>query len=106
MRMIIKLAILAASASLLGGCVAKAVLDVATMPVRAAGKTYDVLTTSQSESDENRGRAMRHREEQLGRLDRDYRRQSDDCARGNENACRKRAETWAQIEALQRNPQR
>jgi hypothetical protein len=56
---------------LLGGCVvgtvAGAAVDVATLPVKAASKGVDVLTTSQSEADEKRGRAMRKREECLGR---------------------------------------
>jgi hypothetical protein len=58
-------------APLLGGCVvgtvAGAAVDVATLPVKAAAKSVDVLTTSQSEADEKRGRAMRKREECLGR---------------------------------------
>ena len=58
-------------APLLGGCVigtvAGAAVDVATLPVKAASKSVDVLTTSQSEADEKRGRAIRKREECLGR---------------------------------------
>ena len=56
---------------LLGGCVvgtvAGAAVDVATLPVKAASRSVDMLTTSQSEADEKRGRAMRKREECLGR---------------------------------------
>ena len=56
---------------LLGGCVvgtvAGAAVDVATLPFKAASKTADMLTTSQSEADEKRGRAMREREQCLGR---------------------------------------
>ncbi|HEV2079842.1 MAG TPA: hypothetical protein VGR19_08115 [Allosphingosinicella sp.] len=51
----------------LGGCLAKTALDIATLPVKAASKTVDVLTTSQSEADEKRGRAVREREECIGR---------------------------------------
>ena len=55
---------------LLGGCVvgtvASTAVDVVTLPVKAAGKTVDVLTTSQSEADEKRGRAIRAREECMG----------------------------------------
>ena len=51
----------------LGGCVAQTALDVVTLPVKAASKTVDVLTTSQSEADEKRGRAIRLREECIGR---------------------------------------
>jgi hypothetical protein len=58
-------------APLLGGCVvgtvAGAAVDVATLPVKAASKSVDMLTTSQSEADEKRGRAMRKREACLGR---------------------------------------
>ena len=55
---------------LLGGCVvgtmASTAVDVVTLPVKAAGKTVDVLTTSQSEADEKRGRQIREREECMG----------------------------------------
>ena len=54
----------------LGGCLAKTALDLATLPVKAASKTVDVLTTSQSEADEKRGRAIRQREECIGKEDR------------------------------------
>ena len=50
----------------LSGCLAKTALDLATLPVKAASKTVDVLTTSQSEADEKRGRAVRKREECIG----------------------------------------
>ena len=36
----------------LSGCIAKTALDVVTLPVKAASKTVDVMTTSQSEADE------------------------------------------------------
>jgi len=65
--------ILLAAASLpllLTGCIARTALDIATLPVKAAGKTVDVLTTSQSEADEKRGRAIRKREECVGKEDR------------------------------------
>ncbi len=52
---------------LLGGCIAQTAVDVVTLPVRVASKTVDVLTTSQSEADEKRGRAIRKREECIGR---------------------------------------
>ena len=51
----------------LGGCIAKTAVDVVTLPVRAASKTVDVLTTSQAEADQKRGRAIREHEECLGR---------------------------------------
>jgi len=67
MRIVIA-ALLACS---LSGCIAKTALDVATFPVKAASKTVDVLTTSQAEADQKRGRAIREREECIGR---EYRR--------------------------------
>lgn len=54
----------------LSGCIAQTAVDIVTLPVRAASKTVDVLTTSQSEADEKRGRAVRKREECIGKEDR------------------------------------
>lgn len=51
----------------LGGCLAKTAIDVATLPVKAASKAVDVMTTSQSEADETRGRAIRKQEECIGK---------------------------------------
>jgi spermidine/putrescine-binding protein len=56
-------------AAALAGCISTAV-DIVTLPVKAASKTVDVLTTSQSEADEKRGRAIRKREECIGKEDR------------------------------------
>lgn len=50
-----------------GGCIAKTVVDVATMPVKAGGKVVDWTTTSQDESDRNYGRKMREKEEREGK---------------------------------------
>lgn len=50
-----------------GGCIAKTVVDVATMPVKAVGKAADWATTSQDESDRNYGRKMREQEEREGK---------------------------------------
>ena len=52
---------------LLGGCIAQTAVDVVTLPVKVASKTVDVMTTSQSEADEKRGRAIRKREECIGK---------------------------------------
>ena len=49
-------------ALLLPGCVS-AVSSVVTAPFKVAGKAADWATTSQSESDRNRGRAIRKAEE-------------------------------------------
>jgi hypothetical protein len=55
------------AALLASGCVAKKVVDVATLPVRAGGKVVDWTTTSQSEADRNRGRKMRKQEKREAR---------------------------------------
>ena len=59
--------IAAALPLLSGGCVAKTVLDIATLPVRATAQVVDWTTTSQSEADRNAGRAQRRRDEAAGR---------------------------------------
>ncbi len=84
----------------LGGCLAKTAFDVATAPVRIAGKGVDLATTSQSEADENRGRALRKREAKLGELERTYDRQSKACVKGNQGACGQARTTYTQIQAL------
>jgi hypothetical protein len=71
----------------LSGCLAKAAVDVVTAPVRVAGKAVDWATTSQSESDENRGRELRKREERLGKLQRTYEKQRRNCDQGDSDAC-------------------
>jgi hypothetical protein len=64
------LLILPALTLLLDGCVVGTAVDLVTLPVKAASRTVDLLTTSQSEADEKRGRAMRKREECLGKEER------------------------------------
>ena len=58
-------------AALLGfaltGCVAQTALDIVTLPVKVASAGVDAVTTSQSEADEKRGRAIRTYEECLGK---------------------------------------
>jgi hypothetical protein len=83
-----------------GGCVAKAVIGVATLPIKVASKTVDLATTSQSEADRNRGRDLRLREERLGRLDRDYRKHAARCARGDRAACASAEAELAEIDRL------
>ena len=51
----------------LSGCIASTVVDVVTLPVRAVGAGVDALTTSQSEADEKRGRALRREQEREGK---------------------------------------
>ena len=69
----------------LGGCLARTAADVVTLPVRVTSKTVDVLTTSQSEADRNRGRRMRKEEarerKERRRDERDIRREQRDEAR-------------------------
>jgi uncharacterized lipoprotein YajG len=79
--------IILASLPLLGGCVARTALDIVSAPVKVASKTVDVLTTSQSEADEKRGREMRHREERIGKLSRERDKLARQCE-DSENACR------------------
>jgi hypothetical protein len=85
---------------LLGGCLAKTALDVATAPVKVVSRGVDLATTSQSEADEKRGREIRKREEELARLDKDLREQEDNCLAGNDRACRDAVETRREIESL------
>jgi hypothetical protein len=95
--------ILLASILTLGGCVS-VVKDVVTAPIKVVSKTADVLTTSQSEADEKRGREMRKREEALGKLSRKSDKARKDCADGDENACRDYERLEAEIEAEKERP--
>ena len=74
-------------ALLLPGCVASVVGDVVTAPIKVVSKTADVMTTSQSEADEKRGREMRKQEERLGKLARKRDEARQDCADGDREAC-------------------
>lgn len=92
--------VLAGMASLaLAGCVGTLV-DVATLPIRAAGKAVDLATTSQSEADEKRGRDLRKREERLGKLERSYAKQREKCRDGYDKACEEARATYAAIQEL------
>lgn len=90
----------AAAPVLLGGCLARTAVDLATAPVRVAGRAVDLATTSQSEADEARGRDMRRREERLGRLERQYAKEQRRCEDGDRSACADARETYAEIEDL------
>ena len=57
--------------------VAETAVDVATLPVKAVAKGVDLATTSQSEADQKRGRAMREAEEAFGKRVRAW---EKDCA--------------------------
>jgi hypothetical protein len=84
----------------LSGCLAKTALDIATAPVKMAGKAVDLATTSQSEADEKRGRELRRREAQLGKLQTTYEKQLRDCNNGNRSACSDAQGTYSQIQVL------
>ncbi len=84
----------------LPGCLAKTVVDVATLPVKAVGKGVDLATTSQSEADEKRGREIRRREARLAQLERDYERQLDRCEDGSRRACDQARNTYAEMQQI------
>ena len=84
----------------LQGCLARAAVDVVTLPVRMVSKGVDVATTSQSEADENRGRDIRKREERLGELERDFDKQAERCADGDDEACEKAQAIRAEMKAI------
>lgn len=85
---------------MLTGCIAKTVVDVATAPVKIVSKGVDLATTSQSEADEKRGRELRKREEQLGKLERRYDKELLACQDGDRDACSKAQGTYAEIQVL------
>ena len=91
---------LVAMSLMLSGCLVRTAANVATAPVRVVSKGVDLATTSQSEADENRGREIRRREERLGRLERDYRKQSEKCEDGNRRACEEARVTYAEIQEI------
>jgi outer membrane murein-binding lipoprotein Lpp len=69
-RIIIIFGLAATLSATLSGCIARAALDIVTLPVKAASAGVDALTTSQSEADEKRGRAIRKEEERRAREER------------------------------------
>ena len=89
------------TAPLLSGCIAKTVVNVASAPLRVAGKAADLATTSQSEADENRGRAMRHRDKKLRKLQKTYKRARADCDKGQSAACADATRINGQITKIQ-----
>jgi hypothetical protein len=94
------LLLIAAASVSLSGCIARTAVGVVTAPVKVAGKAVDLATTSQSEADEERGRELRQREAELGRLERKYDDQLEDCRKGSRRACNAARETYAQIQVL------
>jgi hypothetical protein len=70
------------------GCLARLATNVVTAPVKVVSKTADVLTTSQSEADEKRGRAVRKEEERTGKLSRERDKAQRACAKNpDSDAC-------------------
>ena len=98
----VRLVLAIAPLILLQGCVASmvsnVVTDVVTVPVKIVSKTTDVLTTSQSESDEKRGRDMRKREENLGKMSRQLKKAQKRCSDGDRDACEKADDIRERIE--------
>ena len=72
---------------LLSGCVTSIVKEVVTAPIKVVSKTADVLTTSQSEADQKRGRDIRKQEERLGKLSRERDKLARKCEDGDTVAC-------------------
>jgi hypothetical protein len=95
-----RLALIALATALLPGCIASTAANLVTAPVRVGSKGFDMMTTSQSESDEKRGRDLRHREERLGRLERAYNDHTRQCMRGDEEACDKARLDYGQMQNL------
>ncbi len=83
----------------LQGCVAKLAGDIVTAPIKIASKSVDLLTTSQSEKDEKRGRNLRQRDENMGRLSREYDYETARCNNGNAKACNKAEALEAEIQS-------
>lgn len=94
------LASLTIAAFALQGCLARAAVDVVTLPIKVASAGVDAATTNQSEADEKRGREIRKREERLGELQRDFGKQAERCADGNDAACAKARAVRAEMKAI------
>lgn len=86
------------AAPLLAGCVS-AVKTVVTAPVKAVGQVADWSTTSQDESDRNRGREMRKSEERVGKLSRQRDKAAEKCGDGDEEQCQRAEVLEHEIEA-------
>ena len=86
------------AAPLLAGCVS-AVKTVVTAPVKAVGQVADWSTTSQDESDRNRGRELRKREERVGKLSRQRDKAAEKCRDGNAEQCQRAEVLEHEIEA-------
>lgn len=96
----LRLAALGLASLALQGCLARAAVDVVTLPVKAVSAGVDAATTSQSEADEKRGRDIRKREERLGKLERELDKQMERCAEGDDVACDEAQAIRAEMKAL------
>jgi hypothetical protein len=94
------LLLLALAALALPGCIARTAASIVTAPVRVVSAGVDAATTSQSEADEKRGRAIRKREERLGQLERDYDKAMERCGEGDDESCHKARAIRAEQRAL------
>ncbi|MGN6691768.1 MAG: hypothetical protein ACTHJU_12570 [Sphingopyxis sp.] len=97
------LIVAALSLPLLTGCVS-AVKTVVTAPVKAVGQVADWSTTSQDEADRNRGREMRKREEQMGKLSRQRDKAAEKCRDGQQDQCQRAEVLEHEIEAMMAEP--
>lgn len=88
---------------LLSGCVST-IGSVVTAPVKAVGKAADWATTSQDEADRNRGRALREREERIGKLARQRDKARDKCEDGITEQCARVEVLDHEIEAEMARP--
>ena len=95
-----RLALIALATALLPGCIVSSATKLVTAPIRVGSKGLDMMTTSQSESDEKRGRDLRHREERLGLLEREYNGHTKQCMRGNAEACDQARMDYGEIQNL------
>lgn len=86
----------------LNACIARTAATIVTAPVKVANKAVDLATTSQSEADEKRGREIRKREEELGKLERRYEKQLKECREGDRRACDDAQMTYADMQQLLR----
>jgi hypothetical protein len=91
---------LALASLALQGCLARAAVDVVTLPVKVVSAGVDAATESQSEADEKRGREIRKREERLGQLERDYAKAMERCGDGDDDACDRAQTLGAEQKAL------
>lgn len=99
-RVIANALLLGLASLALQGCLVRTAAKVVAAPVNLASGAVDKVTTSQSEADQNRGREIRKREEKLGKLEREYRKEREKCDDGNRSSCARAAEISEEIEKI------